>query len=697
MDNQHTSLNDQDAGARQRSRMRAKTLILGVIVVAAIVAVVGVFVNFISKNKEAELKDSIEKRLELLAGSRAEVISTWLSGLVNQGDRIVQSELFRLFAAEVNLLGDDVSQLVTGQLKSRMDSTEGVSQIEEQLPMMRRLLVEFTRYSGFRSGRLLNRKGQTYLATDAGTSPLTPTHRNHVTTVLSTNQPYFTPARHTVNGLVMEFFLPIAPSHEQSPVSVLLLSKAVSDKMNELLAKSPLMGEGERTRLIQKIGSQHQEIIPWMPGELTTLSQKLGFKGDRLHFAVRPSLTESRRAYSFGQKVPELDWWIVQESDFQIARKSIRNYTRFFTIIGALLVLFCITSLGAVWWRLVGLQSQRSARRFKDLADQIDKQRQMLDSINNTITEFISLKDIRGYYQYVNPAFAKAMGRNAEEMIGMDDTALFGFDTAKRLEVSDQWVLENKKSKNFQITLYIQSVKHHLQISKVPFTDQSGKITGIVSLMRDITEIVQVRKKSEKSIRQTIEILVKAIEKTDPYLSGHSQLMSKVCQAIAQELNLGEQDAATIEIAANLSQIGKMFVDQNLLNKPGKLTDEEHDEIKRHVEHAASLLNEVDFDLPVTESVLQINELLDGSGYPKGLKGDQIAIPARILAVANSYCAMIAPRAYRAPMPSEEVLSILESSSDKYDPKVVQALMKVIISAVGEKILKQCGGVSERN
>ena len=83
------------------------------------------------------------------------------------------------------------------------------------------------------------------------------------------------------------------------------------------------------------------------------------------------------------------------------------------------------------------------------------------------------------------------MGRNAEEMIGMDDTALFGFDTAKRLEVSDQWVLENKKSKNFQVTLYIQSVKHHLQISKVPFMDQSGKITGIVSLMRDITEIVQ--------------------------------------------------------------------------------------------------------------------------------------------------------------------------------------------------------------
>ncbi len=688
MENQHTSLNDQETDVRSSETIRAKTLIPGVVVIAVIVVIVAVFVQFVSKNKEGELKHSIEKRLALLAGSRAEVISTWLSGYVNQGDRIVQSDLFRLFAAEVDLLGDDVSLLVTGQLKSREQGAEEVSQLEEQLPMMRRLLDEFTKYSGFLSGRLLNRKGQTYLATDAGTFPLTPAHRDHVMTVLSTNQPYFSPARHTANGLVMEFFLPITPAQEKSPVSVLLLSKAVSDKVNELLAKSPLMGEGERTRLVQKVGDAYQEIIPWMPGELTTLSHDLEFKENNLAFDVRPSLTESRRAYSFGQKVPELDWWIVQETDYQIGRRTIRNYTRFFTIIGVLIVLFCTTSLGAVWWRLVGLQSQRSAKRFKQLADQIDEQRQMLDSINNTITEFIALKDIRGFYQYVNPAFAKAVGRSAEEMIGMDDTALFGFDTAKRLEVSDRWVLENRRSKNFQIDLYIQSVQHHLQISKVPFMDQAGKISGIVSLIRDITEIVQVRRKSEKSIRQTIQILVKAIEKTDPYLSGHSLLMSKVSKSIAQELNLSEQDTATIEIAANLSQIGKLFVDQDLLNKPGKLTEEEHNEIKRHVEHAASLLRDVDFDLPITESVLQINEFMDGSGYPNGLKGEEIFITSRILAVTNSFCAMVKPRAYRSSMTADKALSILEESQDKYDPEVVQALVKVVRSAVGDKLLK---------
>ena len=689
MDNLSSPNPDSDLQRPPQGRGRTKALILSIVVLCVVTAVVAFCVLLIVENKESELEESLEKRLALLAGSRAEVISTWLSGLVNQGDRIVASDLFKLFAGQIDLLGEDVSLLVTGNLPAAKSKGQDVAELSEQLPMMQKLLEEFTQYADFRSGRIVNRRGRTYLATDAGTNPLTPVDQAHVKAVLAGKRPYFSPVRHTANGLVMDLFLPIEALQGDAPVAVLMLSKAVSDKINELLAKSPLMGEGERTRLIQEESGQLQEIIPWMPGELTSLAQPMTFTGDTLAFDVRDSLTESRRAYTFGRKVPELDWWIVQESDFRIARKAIRNYSRFMSVMGALMVLACISSLGAIWWRLVGIENQRSARRFKALADRIDEQRRLLDSINNTITEFIALKDVRGYYQYVNPAFAHAMGRRAEEMNGLDDTALFGFDTAKRLEVSDHWVLANKQPKNFQIDLYIQSKLHHLQISKVPFFDQNGKITGLVSLFRDITEIVQVRKKSEKATRQTIETLVKAIEKTDPYLSGHSNLMQQIAQGVAGELNLGEQETATIEIAANLSQIGKMFVDKNLLNKPGKLTAEERQEVEQHVEHAASLLKDVEFELPVTQSVLQINELMDGTGYPQGLKAEAITMPARVLAVVNAFCAMVKPRAYRESLPPEQALSILAQAQAKYDQNVVQALEKVVRSPLGEKILRR--------
>lgn len=689
MDKVSSPNHDYDPQGSTSRRGRTKALILSIGVLTIVTAVIALCVLMIVENKENELEEALEKRLELLAGSRAEVISTWLSGLVSQGDRIVASDLFKLFAAQIDLLGDDVSLLVTGTMPGRKTADQDMAQLTEQLPMMQKLLDEFTKYADFRAGRIINRKGRTYLATDAGTTPLTPEHQARVKQVLTAKAPYFSPARHTANGLVMELFLPIDPLQGDAPVAVLMLSKTVTDKVNELLAKSPLMGEGERTRLVQRDNGQLQEIIPWIPGELKPLAQPMTFAADTLPFDVRPSLTESRRAYAFGCRVPELDWWIVQEADYRIARKSIRNYTRFMSIMGVLLVLVCSTSLGAIWWRLVGIENQKSARRFKALADRIDQQRRLLDSINNTITEFIALKDVRGYYQYVNPAFARAMGREAAEMSGLDDTALFGYDTAKRLEVSDQWVLANKQPKSFQIDLYIRSKLHHLQISKVPFTDQSGKITGIVSLFRDITEIVDVRRKSEKATRQTIETLVKAIEKTDPYLSGHSHLMQQIAHAVAGELNLDEQQTATIEIAANLSQIGKMFVDKNLLNKPGLLTAEERRQVEQHVDHAASLLKDVEFDLPVTHSVLQINELMDGTGYPKGLKAEAITVPARLLAVVNAFCAMVRPRAYRDSMPPDKALSILAQARDKYDQNVVQALEKVVQSSLGEKILRR--------
>jgi PAS domain S-box-containing protein len=685
------ALTDQDrTGAIPAGQGRRKAILISICITLIIIAVVGLSLNGIIGNKEVELRNRLEKRLELLAASKADVISTWMAGLVDRGDRIVQSELFRLFAADVDLLKDDLSLMIAGRLNQPEAKTESTSQLAAQLPMMQQLLDEFTRYSGFAAGRIYNRAGHAYLSTDVGSTPITPNYRQYIQTALASNRPVITPAAHTQNGLIIELFLPISTPQSHTPVAVLLLAKAVSDKINELLTASPLMGEGERTRLIQKNSDRFQEIVPWLPGEINDLpdSKHYTFNSDVLPFAVRAARTDSRIAYSYGKKVPDLAWWIVQESDYRIARKSLGHFVRMSLGIAALIVLIGTTLAGAIWWRFIGIENRRYALQFKRLANEIEKQRRLLDSINNTITEYMALKDINGVYQYANPAFARAVGRKADEIVGLDDTALFGFDTAKRLESSDRWVLENRQPKSFAIELHLQSERRHLRISKAPFVDQSEKLSGIVSVYRDVTEIVEVEKRSERAVAQTIDILVKAIEKTDPYLSGHSQLMRQVAHEIGMELNLNDQERATIEIAANLSQIGKMFVDKALLNKPGKLTQQEREKVEQHVEHAAGILADVEFDLPVVQCVLQINELLDGGGYPKGLKGHDIDMPSRILAVVNVFCAMVKPRSYRPSIDLEEALSYLAEADEKYDSEVVKALAKVMHSATGERILR---------
>ena len=109
--------------------------------------------------------------------------------------------------------------------------------------------------------------------------------------------------------------------------------------------------------------------------------------------------------------------------------------------------------------------------------------------------------------------------------------------------------------------------------------------------------------------------------------------------------------------------------------------------MERHVEYAREALHGIDFELPVLETICQMNELMDGSGYPEHLKGDQIDIHARILAVANTFCALLRPRAYRNAKTVEEALGILEEAHAKYDQEVVQALRAFLKTPAGERFV----------
>ncbi len=658
-----------------------------------VVGIASYLVNFATQKKASELQSSLSNRLEILANGRTEVISTWLSGLAQQGDRVVQSDLFRLYASEVELIEEDLSVLLTASLTP---NTPGISketrQLAAQLPMMKTLLQEFTRYSGFLSGRIVNRSGQSFIATDANTSPLGKDESVLVRQTILESRPQFSPAVRTGTGLVMQIYLPICPltadKKSAQVVAVLQLTKVVSSKINELLSASTLVAKGERIRLVQNSPNGQEELAPWIPGELTTINPALPLKEqEQLPFAERIDLSGQKKVFSLGIKVPELNWWIIQEAESSAAMAPLTDYRRIAISIATLTGLLLSISLGAFWWRLVGVNNRKQADEFRKLARRIEEQRQFLNGINNNLTEYIGFKDNRGLYQYVNPAFAEAIGRTPEETIGLDDVALFGYDTASRLEDSDQLVIEKHQPLSLNERIFLQSKLHHLHISKVPLLDPEGKLEGIISVFRDVTELVETQQRSERTIRQTIEALVKTIEQNDPYLAGHSRLMSAFSGSLAKSLNADEQTQATVRTAAYLSQIGKMFIDKELLNKPGKLSTKEKTAMEKHVEHAANILREIEFELPIFDSIYQMNELLDGSGYPQKIKNDEICLPAKIMAITNSFCAMVKPRSWRSGMTVEQALDNLQQAEHQYDQTIVAALRKLAISHEGEKIL----------
>ena len=665
---------------------------LGMIALVAIAAVVWVFWGL--QAREREFLQQLEERLMLMASSEIQLINELTEKPKREAARIVNADLFRLYAAEVHLVAGDISRIVGGLPAEEISEDGQLAQLAEQLPMMQNLLTEFVQITGYQAARVINRDNTVYLATDATTTPLRPEQAALAGKVFDDGEERIGPLRHSANGLMLEIYFPIfAPAASDlgpQPVAVLFLARPIADRLNELRESNVMVGAGERVRLVQQTTDGYEEVVPWLPGQLRPVNlSALLDEEQQMPFGLRWSLSGEQQVYSLGKHLPELDWWVVAEADTRLARAPLRSHRRTIISFATLLILFFGVSFGAIWAAIAGAQDRRVARHFEALAARIDQQRQLLDRINNTISDHIVLKDVQGRYQYVNPAFARAVGREAEELVGQTSEAVFGYDTARRLEHTDQQVMTSGEPITFQEKVFLQSHPLHLQISKAPLCDTQGRVIGVVSVSRDITEMVEVQKDREQATRKTVEALVRAIELTDPYLAGHSRLMGRLAREVAKVLNASDRDIATVETAANLSQIGKLFIDRNLLLKADTLTKEEKQQMEQHVEYAGKILREIDFGLPVFETVYQMNEGLNGQGYPEQLRNGEIVLPARILGAVNSFCAMVEPRSYRGARDVREALDILERETGFYDPKVVAALQEVVNSAIGDKLLAE--------
>ena len=665
-------------------------LIMGLAIISLIVAALLAWVAWTVKVKKGEVQDQVRERLELLASSRAEVFQSWMTGLVEQTDKLISSDLFRLYATDMDMIDADPSFLITGIIPDG-EAYDQMAQLTDQFPLMHQTFADFTSFAGFLSGRIVHRSGQSYIGSDNRITPLSPMQTGLIKKTFAYPMPHFSPLRQTGNGLVIDLFVPIlstaAENDAPQAAAVVMLTKSAGTTVTSLLSNTPLSAKGERTRIMQMAGDGFFEIVPWNPDGLLPLASPPELSSNQsLGFAKRSSLDGRNPVFSMGKRVADLNLWMVQEVDVQDATKGLQDYTRVSVLIAGLIAMVLSLLFGAIWWRTMGQNQRRIAGEFQALAHELEQQRNFLDSINDTIPDFIAVKNLSGNYTYANPALAEGVGRPEEEVPGLDDVALFGFDTGKRLEQSDDEALRSGKPVTFTERIFLKSREHHFQITKVMLKDDTGP-QGIVSVFRDISSLVKAAERKSQAVALTVEALVTAIEFTDPYLAGHSLLMRDVSSLLAEAMKLSPEDKATVEIASHLSQIGKIFIDKSVLTKVDQLTEEEKQMVQKHVDHAADILRQIDFDLPVYEAVYQMNERLDGSGYPKGLRDAEIGIQARVLSVANSFCAMIRPRSYRPAMSAEQAIDIMRASADSYDMRILDALQEILRTSRGDKLL----------
>jgi PAS domain S-box-containing protein len=210
-------------------------------------------------------------------------------------------------------------------------------------------------------------------------------------------------------------------------------------------------------------------------------------------------------------------------------------------------------------------------------------------------------------------------------------------------------------------------------------SEDAELLAGLASITAVTIENQVLVKQSQKSYEGIIQALAKAIELRDPYTSRHQEGVAHLAVGIARSLAISGERIRAIELAANIHDIGKVIIPAEILSKPSKLTNAQMSIVQSHVIAAHEVLMGIDFPWPIDEIVIQHHERLDGSGYPAGIRGDEILLEARILGVADIADAMLSHRPHRPAFSLEDTLSELaQLRGSALDPAVVDACVDVL-------------------
>jgi response regulator RpfG family c-di-GMP phosphodiesterase len=220
---------------------------------------------------------------------------------------------------------------------------------------------------------------------------------------------------------------------------------------------------------------------------------------------------------------------------------------------------------------------------------------------------------------------------------------------------------------------------------------EASLLSSTASIFATYASNVELFQEKERLFIDLVRALVSAMEAKDAYTRGHSERVARFASRLGQELGLSEDACQQLNLMGLLHDIGKIGVRDAVLQKPGRLTEDEFAEIKRHPDLASTILHELESLHEVMPGVEHHHERYDGQGYPDALAGEQIPLTARILAVADAYDAMTSDRPYRTGIPQAEAEAILrQGAGNQWDPGIVETFLRIMPEII--RIRQSCAG-----
>ena len=346
-----------------------------------------------------------------------------------------------------------------------------------------------------------------------------------------------------------------------------------------------------------------------------------------------------------------------------------------------------IDTLG-IWFSVTAYSPRKEyfVAVFDDITErkQAEEELRLRAQLLDGATDSIFVSDFDGNFVYLNEAAWKLRGYTRDELMAINLHTLDTPEYARLIETRIRELME-KGYGTFE-SAHRRKDGSVMPIEVSARIIESGGRKLVLAATRDVTERKQaeeLQRQSQEQLSAALEDAIGAVaatlEQRDPYTAGHQRRVAQLAAAIGEEMGLAREVIEGIHFGGLIHDLGKISVPAEILGKPGRLSDIEFGLIKVHAEAGYQIVKDIAFPWPVADMVRQHHERLDGSGYPQGLKGDEIVLEARILAVADVVEAMSANRPYRPGFGTDAALEeITRGRGTQLDPVAVDACLRII-------------------
>ena len=334
--------------------------------------------------------------------------------------------------------------------------------------------------------------------------------------------------------------------------------------------------------------------------------------------------------------------------------------------------------------RTVLLEKEIEERKRAEgaLRESEQRYRTLIENAN----DIIFITDATGHFTFLNSAGTRIAGYDEKEIIGKEYWSVVRPDMREdAIKFFGRQFVKGVQNTYSEYPIITKDGREIWLEQNTSLLFEDGNVAGFHAMARDITDRKQTEKQLEDTLERlrkafgaTVQVMASVVEARDPYTAGHQTRSADLARAIAIEMGLAQEKIEGIRISGSIHDIGKLSIPAEILSKPTKLSELEFSLIKEHASRGFQMLKDVESPWSLAEIVYQHHERMDGSGYPRSLKGEEICIEARILTVADVVEAMASHRPYRPGLGIDAALNEIEKNRGVfYDGAVADACLRL--------------------